>query len=40
VKKLLDRWTVEIDARKLGAETPSKAFPWGIGINRLSVLHG
>jgi len=40
VKKLSDRWTVEIviDARKLGAATPSKAFLWG--IYRLGVLHG
>jgi hypothetical protein len=40
MKKFPDRWTVEIviGARKPGAETPSKAFPWG--IYRLGVLHG
>lgn len=36
VKKLPDRWTAEIviDAKTLGAEMPTTASPWGIGVNR------
>lgn len=36
VRQYKDRWTVEvvIDAKTLGADRPSKTFPWGIAINR------
>jgi hypothetical protein len=36
VKKLADRWTVEvrIDAAPIKGERPTSFFPWGVHINR------